>query len=130
MSRPGSQTHAVRLPYIRLLVHGGFSVVPAINTRARTSVRYASTALALAGWGGGLWSYLVHGFEAGVHPGFIAALSVGIAFTMVAGQWWMLPTRDDREEHAALFALGVQRGIELAGAKSHDPEPSRLTVVR
>lgn len=85
--------------------------MPAVNNQVRATVRYSSTALALAGWTGALWSYLDHGFEAGIHPGFITALTVACAFTMVAGQWWMLPTRSAREEQAAIYALGMERGL-------------------
>jgi hypothetical protein len=96
--------------------------MPANNRTACTTVRYASSALAFMGWAGALWSWVDHGHAAGVHPGFITALSVAISFTMVAGQWWMLPNRSAREEQAAVYAVGFQEGLGC-GACPLRPEP-------
>jgi hypothetical protein len=110
--------------------------MPANNRNIRTSVRYGSSALALAGWGGMAWSYLDHGFRAGIHPGFITAATVAAAFTMVAGQWWQLPNRSEREEQAAVFAMGFQEGLgcgacPLRPAPAGGDEPARhLGLVR
>jgi hypothetical protein len=97
--------------------------MPVINCRARTTVRYASTLLAVGGWVVALHEYLEHGYQSGVDPVFIAALSVGIAFTMVAGQWWMLPTRPEREEQSSVYAIGFRAGVEFASRQTVDPEP-------
>jgi hypothetical protein len=95
--------------------------MPAPNRR-RTIVRYVSTILALIGWTGSLWSWLDHGHAAGVHPGFMTALSVGIVFSMIAGQAWMLPDRAARHEQAAVYAVGFQEGLGC-GACPLRPEP-------
>jgi hypothetical protein len=95
--------------------------MPAQN-RTRTRLRYSTSALALCGWIGMVWSYADHGFTAGIHPGFIAACTVATAFTMVAGQCWMLPDRSAREEQASLYALGMERGLGC-GACPLRPEP-------
>lgn len=77
---------------------------------SRTVVRWAAALLALAGWVGALWSWLDHGDAAGVNPGFITALSVGITFTIV----WARAVADfqDRNEER-VYALGVRHGLAL-----------------
>ena len=75
-----------------------------------------------------MWSWAMNGHAAGVHPGFIVALSVGIAFTMVAGQWWRLPSQAEARENQAVYALGFQEGMGC-GACPLRPEPgSRESV--
>jgi hypothetical protein len=96
--------------------------MPAFNIRTRSTVKWSATVLAFAGWAGSAWFYAGHGFTAGIHPGFITSLSVAIAFTMVAGQWWALPSREAREEQAAIYALGMERGLGC-GACPLRPEP-------
>lgn len=104
--------------------------MPAVNCRTRRTVRNSATALAASGWAGAIWSWLDHGFDAGINPGFIFACTVATSFTMVAGQWWALPSREQREEFAAIYALGVNKGIELVQpAPTTEPEPTRLHAV-
>lgn len=72
---------------------------------SRTIVARTSLALALGGWLGALWSWLDHGAAAGVNPGFILALSVGICFTVVHCVAVVMP------DSARLYALGwIDRG--------------------
>jgi hypothetical protein len=102
---------------------------------ARNVSRWAATVIAAVGWLAGLWVYLAEGFAAGVHPGFIAALSVAISFTVVASQCWALPHRAAREEQASIYALGYAEGLSC-GACPIRPVPEggdrvqRLEVVR
>lgn len=90
----------------------------------RSVVIWASFILALCGWGGGLWSYLDHGFEAGVHPGFITALSVAITFTITCSHAIVMPDK------VKLYGLGFRDGVQHEAARHHDPEPTRLHAVR
>ena len=87
-----------------------------------TVVRWSATILAAVGWGGAAWSWSVHGEAAGIRPGFITALSVGIAFTMTASQWWRMPSQAETRENQAVYALGFQEGLGC-GACPLRPEP-------
>lgn len=93
-------------------------------SRTRSSVIYGSFVLALCGWGGAAWSWLDHGFAAGVDPGYIMALSVAITFTISLAVTVVLP--DAKRIYALGFRHGVDQGLALAG----DLEPSKLSVVR
>lgn len=82
---------------------------------SRTVVRWASFLLGLAGWVGALWSYLDHGYSAGVHPGFITALSVGICFTII----WARAVSDYQDRDGErVYALGVRHGLDLAAQQN------------
>ena len=85
-------------------------------------VRWSSTTIAATAWGGAVWSWLEHGPAAGVNTGFITALTVATAFTMVASQWWRMPSQRQVEERQAIYALGVERGLGC-GACPLRPEP-------
>jgi hypothetical protein len=110
--------------------------MPAVNIRARMIVRYSSTALALAGWLGAVWSWLDHGHAAGINTGFITALAIGSAFTMVAGQWWALPDKSARDEQASIYAMGYRNGMSCGACplrptpREAAPETSHLGIVR
>lgn len=94
-------------------------------SNVRSVVIWSSFLLALCGWAGSLWSYLDHGFEAGVHPGFITALSVGITFTITCCQSIVLPDK------AALYSAGHRDGWKAATDHYGSPEePRPLSVVR
>lgn len=103
---------------------------------ARYYARIWSTILAVVGWAGavGAWSHF--GIEAGIRPSFIFALSVAIAFTMVASQCWALPHKAAREEQAAIYALGFAEGMSCGACplrpapEGGEPEPTRLRSVR
>ena len=73
-------------------------------SRARRSVLWFSSLLAVGGWVGSLICYSMHGHHAGVMPSFIAALTIGAAFTIVAAQTAILP------DLARLYALGHRDG--------------------
>lgn len=100
----------------------------------RMIVRWSATALALAGWLMALEVGMAHGHAAGVHTGFITALSVGITFTIVAGQWWLIPTRSELKEDQTVYALGLRHGLGCGACplRTTPKEPSRgpLGVVR
>jgi hypothetical protein len=110
--------------------------MPAINTPVRTTVRNASTTLAVVGWSAVAALGIDLGAAAGVNTWWLAACSVAIAFTMVAGQWWMLPTQSEREEQATVYAMGVERGLGCGACPlrpepgSRRSEPTRPTLVR
>jgi hypothetical protein len=87
-----------------------------------TVVRWTSTTIATVAWGGAAWSWTEHGASAGVNTGFITALSVGIASTMVSSQWWRMPSQRQVAESQAVYALGVERGLGC-GACPLRPEP-------
>jgi hypothetical protein len=89
--------------------------MPASRTRA--VVVWSSFVLAVAGWGGSLWSWLDHGLAAGVHPGFIMALTVACTFSVTFTVAFVMPDK------VRLFGLGVEEGIRLAGLAQRDPEP-------
>lgn len=94
---------------------------------ARSVVIWSSFVLALAGWGGAAWSWVDHGFAAGVNPGFIVALSVGITFTITCCQSIVLPDK------AALYSAGHRDGWKAAVAHhspEHTPDSRPLSVVR
>lgn len=90
-------------------------------SRTRRSVLWFSSLLAVGGWGGSLACYLSHGHHSGVMPSFIAALTIGAAFTIVAGQAAILP------DTARLYALGHRDG--QATRKEVSP-PRHLHSVR
>jgi hypothetical protein len=93
---------------------------------SRQVARCSSSVLAVAGWAWAAWSYLDHGFTAGIHPGFIAALSVGICFTIVAGQWFLIPTKAEIQLEIlaaqAAYGSGYKDGLNC-GACPLRPEP-------
>lgn len=70
-----------------------------------------SLLVAIIGWGGAALVGATHGEAAGINTWFIAALSVGICSTLVAGQWWLIPTKAELDENQSIFALGVERGL-------------------
>ena len=91
----------------------------------RSVVIWVSAALALGGWGGGGLSWFLHGQAAGIRPGFIFALSAGIAFTITCSQAVIMPDK------VKLYGLGFRDGVHHADEASPDPEPGRrLTAVR
>jgi hypothetical protein len=108
--------------------------MPAFNIRTRSTVKWSATVLAVAGWGGGAILGVVHGPAAGINTWWLTSISVAIAFTMVAGQWWMLPTRSAREEQATIYAMGVERGLGCGScplrSRPQGSEPTRPTLVR
>jgi hypothetical protein len=87
-----------------------------------TAVRWSSTVIAGVAWSGAVWSWTVHGAAAGVNTGFIAALTVACAFTMVSSQWWRMPSQRQLADNQAVYALGVERGLGC-GACPLRPEP-------
>jgi hypothetical protein len=87
-----------------------------------TVTRWAAGLLALAGWGGALWSWLDHGYAAGIDPGFMVALSVGICATVVLAVVVVLPPM------ARLYALGFHDGSRR-GAHTSDQDRV-LSLVR
>lgn len=89
---------------------------------SRTWVYWSSLALMIAGWGGSLWSWLDHGHAAGVNPGFIAALSVGIAFTIVWAMCAILP------DLAKVYGIGHREGY--AAGRAGVEQPRHLHAVR
>jgi hypothetical protein len=97
--------------------------MPINNSRTRTAVRWSCTVLAAAGWGCSALLGVIHGAEAGVNTWFIASLSVGICFTVVAGQWWLLPTRAERAEESVIYALGYSEAARSLGACPLRPAP-------
>jgi hypothetical protein len=105
-------------------------------SRARFVSRWASTVLAVVGWAGMVWSYIDHGFGAGIDPGFIAAGCVAVAFTCSSALFWALPHREARDEQAAVYGLGYAAGMSCGACplrRTPDgSEPSRppLEVVR
>jgi hypothetical protein len=108
--------------------------MPSINCRTRSTVKWSSTALAVSGWVGVVSLGVIHGPAAGVNTWWLTACTFAIAFTMVAGQWWALPSRNAREEQAAIYAMGMQQGLGC-GACPLRPEPGSrerkpLEVVR
>ena len=98
----------------------------------RTVVRWSATLLAAVGWGAAAWSWWAEGHAAGIHPGFMLALSVGITFTVVAGQWWRMATIADVREHQAVYGVGYQDGLSCGACplRPTKREPGRLEVVR
>lgn len=123
--RSSGSAGASGLSQIRSACEGLFVVLVSC-----TVVRWASFVLGLAGWVGALWSYLDHGYDAGVNPGFITALSVGICFTIIWAR--AMADRDNRDQER-VYALGVRHGLALA-AEMSAAEPSkaepRLRAVR
>lgn len=83
---------------------------------------WASFVLAICGWGGSLWSWADHGHAAGVDPGFIFALSVGITFTITACQSIVMPDK------ARLYAAGHRDGYAAATAHGSGGTPERARV--
>lgn len=86
---------------------------------ARTLVRWASLLLAIIGWAGALWSYLDHGVSAGVHPGFITALTVACTFSICYAVTVVMP------DQARIYALGYSDGLICTTCpirKASDPE--------
>ena len=92
------------------------SASPCVS-RTRRLVIYGSFVLALAGWVVSAWAWLTMGVPAGVHPVFIMALSVGIAFTATLAVTIVLPDK------ARMFSLGFQEGVKFATEHTADPEP-------
>jgi hypothetical protein len=97
-------------------------------TNARSVVIWGSAALAVCGWGGSLWSWLDHRHDAGVHPGFITALSVAICFTVTFCVTVVMPDK------VRLYGIGHDRGFErgyaaamatLGDAPGDTPQHSR-----
>jgi hypothetical protein len=74
-------------------------------TSARSVVIWGSTALAVCGWGGSVWSWLDHGHAAGVHPGFVTALSVAICFTVTLCVAVVMP------DQVRLYGIGHDKGF-------------------
>jgi hypothetical protein len=89
--------------------------MPASRTRA--VVVWSSFVLAVAGWGGSLWSWLDHGLAAGVHPGFIMALTVACTFSVTFTVSFVMPDK------VKLYGLGFAEGAAFAAAHRGDPEP-------
>ena len=87
-----------------------------------TAVRWSSTVIAATAWGAAAWSWAVNGEAAGINTGFIAALSVAVAFTHMASQWWRMPSQAEARENQAVYALGFQEGMGC-GACPLRPEP-------
>ena len=81
---------------------------------SRTWVYWSSLALALGGWGGSLWSWLDHGHAAGVDPGFIVAVSVGITFSVIWSMCVVLP------DLARVYGIGHRDGY-AAGTSAKGP---------
>ena len=88
----------------------------------RTWVHRSSLILAVAGWGGSMWSWLDHGHAAGVNPGFMMALSVGIAFTVVWAMCGFLP------DYTRIYGVGHRDGY--AAAQAGVEQPRRLHAVK
>ena len=91
---------------------------------ARSVVIWSSFTLALAGWVGAAAGWIVTGHDAGVDPGFIVALSVAITFTITCSHAVVMPDK------VKIYGLGFRDGVQHESGRTHDPEPSRLTVVR
>jgi hypothetical protein len=100
----------------------------------RSYVRWFSVTLAAVGWLATLWLGLHHGESAGVNTWFIAALSIGITATIVAGQWWLIPTRAEIEASQAVYGIGYQDGLSCGScplrSRPQGSEPTRPTLVR
>jgi hypothetical protein len=88
----------------------------------RTLVRWGSVVLAAVGWSAAFVLGVMHGADAGINTWFIAALSVGIAATILAGQLAHFPTRAELDAEAKLYALGYREGLGC-GACPLRPEP-------
>jgi len=102
-----------------------------MHTRRTAIVRWSSTATAVGGWAWSGYELWEHGHAAGVDPLFLMAMSVGIAATMVASQWWRMPSQADMQNQQALYALAYRDGLSC-GACPLRPAPSErgLKVIR
>lgn len=98
----------------------------------RTIVRWMSLLVAVIGWGSSAWIGFTHGEAAGINTLFIAALSVGICFTIVAGQWFLIPTRAELANDQAAYSLGYREGLSCGACplRPETKEPSKLEIVR
>ena len=102
------QAHPRRRPLFSLADSWG-STLRTVEclSRARLALIWGSAGAAVLGWGLALLAWKVLGHSAGVDPGFILALCVGITATIVCAQSIVMP------DQARIHALGVQAGLKL-----------------
>ena len=89
----------------------------------RRAVAFVSLILAVIGWGGAGLAWAAFGFIAGIHPVFLSALSVGIAFTVTFAIAVVTPSA------TRIYAIGFRDGCRQ-GEPDEPEEPRRLRAVR
>jgi len=82
-----------------------------MHTTRTAIVRWSSTTIAAVGWGSVVYLGVTLGEDAGVNTWWLLSLSVGIATTMVASQWWRMPSQADVQSQQALYALAYRDGL-------------------